>query len=154
MLDSFILYDNKGKLKYPEGRSIILQKLSTREKAAMISRIPKGATYIKGCLRKFWKLGLAPKKDSWKGIGTESPWHSHRINIDTSNKERAFFKHVTEITQFSDFMNKDTNRPFSRSEWRAIIRRDNLQKGNKPLTNVEIIDYADEITRYGTKSRG
>jgi len=48
-------------------------------------------------------------------------------------------------------MNKDTNRPFSRSEWRAIIRRDNLQKGNKPLTNVEIIDYADEIIRIQNK---
>ena len=147
MLDSFILFDNKGNVKYPEGRSIILQNLSTREKAAMLSRIPKGATFIKGCLRKFWKLALAPKQNSWKGIGTESPWHGHRFNAITSNANRAFFKHTVEIVQLSDFMNKETNRPFSRTQWRALIKRDNLKKGNKPLTNVEIIDYANEIVR-------
>ena len=147
MLDSFILYDKKGNLKYPEGRSIILQNLSTREKAAMISRIPKGATYIKGCLRKFWKLKLAPKANSWKGIGTESPWHGHRFHTSTSNANRAFFKHTVEITQMSDFMNKDTNRPFSRKDWRSMIQKENTNKGNKPLTNIEIIDYANEITK-------
>eukprot|EP00966_Prymnesium_polylepis_P088623 2050814-Prymnesium_polylepis.1 len=38
LLDSFILYDKKGeRLNYPEGRCVILQKLSVREKTNMIS---------------------------------------------------------------------------------------------------------------------
>jgi hypothetical protein len=91
LLDSLILYDKKGeRLNYPEGRSIILQNLSTREKTNMISKLPKKATYIKACFRQFWKLKLAPKIDTTAGIGTESPWHGHRAQISLTNQQRHY----------------------------------------------------------------
>ncbi len=124
LLDSLILYDKKGeRLNYPEGRSIILQNLSTREKANVISKLPEKATYIKSCFRQFWKLKLAPKTDTTAGIGTESPWHGHRVQISVTNQQRHYCKHVLQITQFSDCMDRDTNRPFSRFEWKRIVKR-------------------------------
>jgi hypothetical protein len=40
LIDSFILYDKKGeRLNYPEGRCIILQKLSAQEKSNMLSKL-------------------------------------------------------------------------------------------------------------------
>ena len=105
MLDSFILYDNKGNVKYPEGRSIILQNLSTREKAAMLTRIPKGATFIKGCLRKFWKMALAPNNrthgresrrqsaDGTVAPNPHRPWHGHRFSTSTTTSECAVYEY-------------------------------------------------------------
>ena len=44
LVDSFILMDKKGdKVNYPEGRTIILQNLSTAEKSRMLATLPKKA---------------------------------------------------------------------------------------------------------------
>ena len=43
-MDEFILKDSKGKVKYPEGRGITVQKMSTREKARILSNFPKNAS--------------------------------------------------------------------------------------------------------------
>ena len=44
IVDEFILKDSKGKVKYPEGRGITVQKMSTREKARILSNFPKNAS--------------------------------------------------------------------------------------------------------------
>ena len=52
LVDSFILMDKTGKkTNYPEGRTIILQKLSAAEKSRMLSNLPKKANYLKACFR-------------------------------------------------------------------------------------------------------
>ena len=159
LLDSLILYDKKGeRLNYPEGRSIILQNLSTREKANMISKLPKKATYIKACFRQFWKLKLVPKTDTTAGIGTESPWHGHRVHISVTNQQRHYCKHVLQITQFSDCMDRDTNRPFSRFEWKRIVKRMHRKYYGVNPTGVEIFDWAEIaysiLIKLRQKSRG
>jgi hypothetical protein len=46
LVDSFILMDKKGdRVNYPEGRTIILQNLSTAEKSRVLSTLPKKAQY-------------------------------------------------------------------------------------------------------------
>ena len=116
LLDSLILYDKKGeRLNYPEGRSIILQNLSTREKANMISKLPKKATYIKACFRQFWKLKLVPKTDTTAGIGTESPWHGHRVHISVTNQQRhCYCKHVLHVIVIANTYYKSRS---SRTAW-------------------------------------
>jgi hypothetical protein len=144
ILDSWILYTAGGKCKYPEGRAIILQNLSTREKAAMISRIPKKAEYLRQCLRDFWKLQLTPL-DPKCGVTTESPWHGHRWKSDAPNHIRAFCKHTLQITRFADFMNKDTNRPFTKQEWREWVHESITKlKGVEP-DNIEVRERAKDI---------
>ena len=47
IIDEYILKDSKGRLKYPEGRGIVMQKLSVREKAAILANFPKKASTSK-----------------------------------------------------------------------------------------------------------
>ena len=79
VLDSFLLYDKRGKNIYPEGRQILFMNLNMRQKAKMLDRLPRKAEYMRGCLTKFWKLKIAPDPNSWKGVESESPWHGHRF---------------------------------------------------------------------------
>ena len=146
LIDSFILYDKRRNCKYPEGRQIILQNLSVRERANMLSALPKTATYIKECFREFWKLNIRSAPDTWEGIGSESPWHGRRMKIDDVHDTwRTYFKHTLEIWQWSDFMNKDTNRLFTRGEWRDFVERLEKKHHNRTPTNLEIIENADAI---------
>ena len=144
-LDDFLLFDKKGKKQlYPEGRSIILQKLSTQEKSKMISNLPKKATYIKECLRRFWKLKLEPLEHSLDGYSAESPWHGHRFRIHgVTNKQRAYCKHVLKVTQMSDIMDRNTNRPFTTRDWRKFVERLHKEYYGVEPTNEDIIDYAE-----------
>jgi hypothetical protein len=45
LLDHFLLHGKRGKLKYPEGRGVLLLNLSNQEKHNMIHRLPTTATY-------------------------------------------------------------------------------------------------------------
>ena len=40
VLDSFLLYDKRGKNIYPEGRQILFMNLNMRQKANMLDRLP------------------------------------------------------------------------------------------------------------------
>lgn len=48
VLDSFQLYDNRGKCIYPEGRQILMMNLNVRQKANMLDRLPRKAECIRG----------------------------------------------------------------------------------------------------------
>ena len=146
LVDSFLLLDKKGKqVNYPEGRCIILQNLSTAEKSRMLSNLPKKANYLKACFRLFWKLKLKPKSDTWDGIGSESPLHGPRFSTTATNKQRRYCKHVLQVTQMSDFIDKDTNRPFTRSDWGEFVSELHRQHHGVDATNVEVHDWANFI---------
>ena len=72
LLDHFLLHDKRGKLKYPEGRGVLLLNLSNREKHNMIHRLPTNATYWRECLKAFWRLKLKPKYDGLEFAAAES----------------------------------------------------------------------------------
>ena len=144
IIDEYILKYSKGRLKYPEGRGIVLQKLSVREKAAILANFPKKGEYFKACLREFWKLGVQPT-DRLEGVATESPWHGHSWQSAAPNHIRAYAKHTLKITRFADFMNRDTRRPFKIRDWRRFIERAERRKHGIDPDNVMVIDRANEI---------
>jgi hypothetical protein len=78
--DEYVLKDKQGKTRYPEGRTVVFQNLSVRQKAKIISSFPKGAKYAKACLRAFWALRITPQGN--QGIASESPWYSHRVQLN------------------------------------------------------------------------
>jgi hypothetical protein len=84
--DRFILYDKKGNLKYPEGREVLLYNLSGWQKLTILANVPRKATYIRSCLKEFWKLKLHPKADSYEGVSSESPWYGHRLRLDVDGE--------------------------------------------------------------------
>eukprot|EP00966_Prymnesium_polylepis_P019423 447842-Prymnesium_polylepis.1 len=45
----------------------------------------------------------------------------------------------------SDFMNKDTNRPFTRTEWRGFVEELHTEFHRVEPTGVEVIDWANFI---------
>ena len=121
VLDSFLLYDKKGKNIYPEGRQILFMNLNMRQKAKMLDRLPRKAEYMRGCLTKFWKLKIAPDPNSWKGVESESPWHGHRFRASAPHFFKEYAKDVLDVHQFSDFINRDTNRPFTFQNWKDFV---------------------------------
>ena len=145
IIDGFILYDKKGNLRYPEGRSIILQDLGVRQKTKILQSIPKGAKYLKEAFREFWKAKIKPAKNNYDGVASESPWYGHRFKARAPNSVMKFCKNTLEITQISDFWNKDTNRTFRRSEWRDWVEKlEERKTGIKP-NNEFILNRADEV---------
>ena len=146
LLDTWILQGKNGKTIYPEGRRIVAHNLSTREKAAILARIPKPAQYIKDCLRAFWKLNLKPKPNSLAGLASESPWHSHRFQpTGVPNHVRSYCKHVLQITQFSDFIDRNTEMPFTRLDWRNFVDKLETKKNGVAPTGADIITKGDAI---------
>ena len=142
-MDEYVLKDKNGREKYPEGRQIILHKLSVREKAHILANFPKGCEYIKTCLREFWKLNIEPIGK--QGIATQSPWHGHIWQSSAPNHIRSYAKHMLKITRFADFMNRDTRRPFTRRDWRRFVERSERRKHNVDPDNLHVIRKADEI---------
>ena len=79
VLDDFILYDRQGRRIYPEGRNILVSKLSSMEKLKIMKSIPKTAKYLRSCLAAFWKFKLKPAdtEDNKNHIGSMSLWRNH-----------------------------------------------------------------------------
>ena len=145
MMDTFILRDKHGKERYPEGRTVLLQDLSVRQKAKIINGIPKGAKYMRQALREFWRIKIKPKKGCKRGIQSESPWYGHRFKAGVPNDVMMYCKNTLRVWQMSDFMNKDTNKPFTYMEWRDWVER--IEEENTGVTpdNLHIIQKADDI---------
>jgi hypothetical protein len=132
-------------LRYPEGRSIVLQNLSLRQRAKILSDIP--STYMRTCLREFWKMKITPK--GTEGVGSESPWHGYRYMAKATNAIRTYGKNVMEIIQISDLWNRETNRPFTWIEWRKMVKKFHQKNVGTPITGEELIRKADTYHEIG-----
>ena len=122
LIDSFILYDKKENLIYPEERMAVIGRLSAFQKTRMLKSLPKEATYMKACFKEFWALGLRPTWDNrWEGIESESPWIGHRVKIDAAPHVIRIAKNRLDVVFMSDFVNNDTDKFFTRQEWIDII---------------------------------
>ena len=143
--DSFILYDSRGRLLYPEGRAILIHKLSTREKNGILKRFPKKAYYARACLTEFWKLKIKPEKENYAGVGSESPWHSHRLPIETTRSQRRYYSETLDVTQWSDFMDGDTGELFTENQWRWMVKELEKKATGVEPHNDTIISRAQEM---------
>jgi len=150
--DRFILYDKKGNLKYPEGREVLLYNLSGWQKLTILANVPRKATYIRACLKEFWKLKLHPKADSYEGVSSESPWYGHRLRLDVENNFRNYCRNVLQITKFSDFMNVKTNRPFTTDEWIDVIEKHEKEAGIRSYYR-DVWDTARKVHRLQQQLR-
>ena len=119
----------KGILSTRKGREVLLYNLSGWQKLTILANVPRKATYIRACLKEFWKLKLHPKADSYEGVSSESPWYGHRLRLDVENNFRNYCRNVLQITKFSDFMNVKTNRPFTTDEWIDVIEKHEKEAG-------------------------
>jgi len=147
VMDYFLLRDARGKVKFPEHRWILACKLTAGERGKMLKRLPKKATYVRTCLKEYWKLGLTPVWDGWTDIGTESFWHGHRIKISAPYHVRQFCKLKLGIIYNSDIMSIDTNRVFKRADWGRFIREEYRKRTGVHPTNLYVIDWQDEVMR-------
>jgi len=155
ILDGFLLTDKKGtSLKYPEGRSIVLMKLTNTQKAAMLKKLPKKALYWKECLKAFWKLNFTPDYKGWEGYAAESPWHGHRtedVRHGLDYRTIQYFKSTLKVTQMADFMNQDTNSRFTRREWRQFVDRMERASTGRTPDNYRVAEMGDAIY-YASKN--
>ena len=151
LLDHFLLRDKRGKLKYPEGRGVLLLNLSNREKHNMIHRLPTKATYWRECLKAFWRLKLKPKFDGWELAAAESPWHGHRIQLSNDYHLVQYCKHVLNIKQLSDFYNSDTNARFRVSDWMRFIDKLETERDGVRPTNTRVYDMAFKVSALASK---
>ena len=74
-----------------------------------------------------------------------------RAAATATNVQRRYCKHVLHITQMSDFMNKDTNRPFTRAEWRGFVVTLHTDFYGVEPTGVQAIDWAEFV--YGIQKK-
>ena len=145
IIDSYILYDNKRNLRYPEGRNIVLQDIGIRQKTKILQSIPKGAMYMREAFREFWRIRIKPKKRSYEGVTSESPWYGHRFKAMAPNWVMRYCKNTLEVWQMSDFWNKKANRLFRLSEWRDWVEKLEEKKTGVKPNNTHIFKKADEI---------
>ena len=58
VLHHMVLVDRQGYDKFPEGRNIMLCRMTPADKLRLMRGVPKNAVYIKECVRAFWKINL------------------------------------------------------------------------------------------------
>ena len=120
LLDSFLLEDSEGNVKFTEGRAVFFCKLNKGHKTSLLSDIPKNAHYIRECIRAFWKLHITQDvehDESMRHITAESLWLNHRFNLGATRAARLYFATTVTTVTLSDIMNvrRRTHRSRSKS---------------------------------------
>ena len=126
LLDSFLLEDEDGNMKFTEGRAVFFCKLNKGHKMALLSDIPKKAYYLRECIKSFWKLRIVQDlhhEDSLKYVSAESPWLNPRFNLGATRAARLYFATTVTTVILSDLMNSQTNELFTCREWQHWIRK-------------------------------
>ena len=142
-----LLFKKKDGTIWKEKEVLLYSKLSNLQKRKLRYRIPKNMKYIRECLTDFWNLNLIPAEPPGKReIGSESIWFNHSFEIVCNWRDREYFREITEVVIVSDIMNKATNKPFTRLEWRDWVEEMHSAKKNPlDLDNAFIIDKADKM---------
>ena len=58
LLDSLLLEDGEGRIKFTEGRSIFFCPLKFNHRLKLLADLPKKAHYIRACIKSFWSLNI------------------------------------------------------------------------------------------------
>ena len=143
ILDEMILKNKKGELKFGAGRGIFYCALTPAQKLRLLRNIPKKALYIRACIYAHWSLQITQDLTKTEGIRGEPMWESARFKTNCDWRSKTYFINVTRVTIMSDIINKDTDKPHTRDEWKAWIETLHNEKVGrdrrfKKLTNREL----------------
>ena len=132
IVDGFLLFNSAGE-RIHASRGVVIGRLTDYEKSKLLRSLPKKAKYLRECLREFWKLNLVPATENWERVGSEPIWYSHRIVVKVKPHVRKYLREQLDLEVFGDLMNTDTNRIFTRSEWkRFIVKAEYDREGSMP----------------------
>ena len=159
LLDFLLLQDRHRVEKFSEGRQTFLHPISNSEKMRLLTtkhgNLPKKATYIRDCIRAFFKIGIKQDISLLVNIAAESLWHNPRFQIPITHLDRRYLMTTVETTILGDIMDKATNRPFTRQKWKEwIIHLDHKHHGGTLDDRVAdraagiIYDYVAQIPAH------
>ena len=98
VLDSFLLYDKRGKNIYPEGRQILFMNLNESEHAAKSENAgptaAESGVHARLSNQILEAQNRAGPEHSWKGVESESPWHGHRFRASAPHFFKEYAKDV------------------------------------------------------------
>ena len=129
-----------------EKDSMIYANLSQTQKLKLLHKLPKKAKYIRQALQDFWKLKLVPADDTAKRTyASESLWYNHDFEININWRDRKYYQEILDVNIISDIIDADTDKPFTRMDWREWIEQLHEEKLGKKPDNTHIIEKADLI---------
>ena len=108
-----LLRNSKGEELFGAGRGILMCELSVGERTKLMSALPKKSRFIKDCIRAHWARGITQDCSVKDGLAAEPLWHTPRFKILCNWKVRHYFVNVLNVTQISDIIDYDTDRPFT-----------------------------------------
>ena len=95
--------------------------------------IPQKATYVKECIRAFFKLKIKPNLEITKHMRAEPFWHNPRFIIDATVKERNSFSSIVDVHILGDIIDNATNELRTNRNWREwVVRKYTELDGSEP----------------------
>jgi len=146
ILDYMLFANKEGEIS-PERQTLLYSKLTPSQKLKLLHRLPKTAIYIRQCLRDLWDLKLVPTTDlNKRTIASESLWYNHSFEMSGVGwRDKKYFQEITEVNLVSDIMDKNTNRPFTKTQWKYWISKMHQAKRGRRPDNLFVITKADLI---------
>ena len=123
VMHTMVLVDKRGHDKFPEGKAIFLCDLSIANKLRLMRGIPRKATYVKECIRAFFKLKIKPNPTVTTHMRAEPFWHNPRFTIQATVKERNAFSTIVDVHILGDIMDSSTNELRTKRNWKEWIVR-------------------------------
>ena len=84
-------------------------------------------------------------------IGEESPWQGYRHQVQAPNHDIKYCKNHLQITQYSDMVNRDTNKMFTWDEWEDFVEIAETQRLDGQPDPWEVMLKTNMI--FGIQSR-
>ena len=132
LLDTFVLYDQRGKRRFPEGRGIFYANISKYDQYAILKNIPRRAVYIKECIRAHFKLeiqpNLQPYEDMPDTLPSEPFFRSHRFNLGIPKKDQEYYYTKLGISRMADLVHPKTRMVRTPQQWAHLVLRRGMEE--------------------------
>ena len=122
LLDSLLLYNNKGREKFPEGRAILMCNLSNTDKKNLLKDLPGGSNYWRECIKAHWKMQIKQDPDKMDEFICREPlWRNWRFDTKCDHNTRRFFADKIGIVWLEDILVRHTRKIRTKHQWRKLI---------------------------------
>tara|TARA_B110000046_G_scaffold118207_1_gene125009 strand:+ start:2316 stop:6662 length:4347 start_codon:yes stop_codon:yes gene_type:complete len=150
LLDSLIIYDKKGREKFPEGRAILMSKLSNTDKKNVLKDLPKGSIYWRECIKAHWNMKITQDTSKVdKYVGREPLWRNWRYDA-SDHLTRRFFEKIG-VYNLEHIMVGHSRKIRTAAQWRKRIdERYERRYGVMPdirFTNKKVRDIMEIIEK-------